>query len=307
MLQIIASLEKTVISDIAACMALNLSKCILAASKHKLSSAVQAATWSAFHRLRSNKDILDSWSYFITTNIPALHQQECQLCLQLIMDRMLKRLIHNKAEERKSHYKAIAARLPQLTVLQINGIRYMAGYIAVKLLKKYKKRSKHPKVQLKWKMFARVLKDMKATDQPGMPNSPLEYSEAWAQLIDRGGLYHINNNVFDLVKLIESVTRQYINNASIATYAPGHDLRKVIRDEVLASLPILSMWESIAHTIPDKYEKYSIELLSVITDLWITIRGYSFAKEWTMKFERKYKRATRKELKDKKEEQKKEE
>ena len=28
-------------------------------------------------------------------------------------------------------------------------------------------------------------------------------------------------------------------------------------------------WETIAHSIPAKYEQYSIELLKVISDLWI--------------------------------------
>ena len=41
---------------------------------------------------------------------------------------------------------------------------------------------------------------------------------------------------------------------------------------------VLSCWEAIASTIPTKYELYSIELLKLITELWITICGHSFAK-----------------------------
>ena len=33
---------------------------------------------------------------------------------------------------------------------------------------------------------------------------------------------------------------------------------------------------ALAHCIPTKYEAYSVELLQVITNLWITIRGHSF-------------------------------
>ena len=43
---------------------------------------------------------------------------------------------------------------------------------------------------------------------------------------------------------------------------------------------------------------YSIELLQAIIGLWITIRGHSFAKDWTMKFETKYKKGTRKALQE---------
>ncbi len=44
------------------------------------------------------------------------------------------------------------------------------------------------------------------------------------------------------------------------------------------------------HILPHyhiKYEKYSIELLGVVADLWITIRDHSFAKDWTMNLVRK--------------------
>ena len=41
----------------------------------------------------------------------------------------------------------------------------------------------------------RVLTDMKAVDQPGEPESVLDYTKLWSDLIDRGGLYHINEEV----------------------------------------------------------------------------------------------------------------
>ena len=53
------------------------------------------------------------------------------------------------------------------------------------------------------------------------------------------------------------------------------------------SVSVLIMSESILSCcIPTKYEAYSVELLQVITDLWIMILGHSFPKDWTMKFVR---------------------
>ena len=46
-----------------------------------------------------------------------------------------------------------------LTMRERNAIRYMAEYVAVKLLKRYKKPSTHPQVDFKWKLFVRVLKE----------------------------------------------------------------------------------------------------------------------------------------------------
>ena len=68
----------------------------------------------------------------------------------------------------------------------------MSRYVAVSLLKKYRKPTKHPQLKVKWALFVRVLTEMKAVDQPGEPESVLDYTKLWSTLIDRGGLYHIN-------------------------------------------------------------------------------------------------------------------
>ena len=76
------------------------------------------------------------------------------------------------------------------------------------------------------------------------------------------------------------------------------DVRRLIMEQVIQSEPILVHWEELAHDITTRYEPYSIELLKVITGLWVTIRGQSFAKNWTMQFENKSKKGTRKTLLD---------
>ena len=70
----------------------------------------------------------------------------------------------------------------------------MSGNVAVSLLKKYRKPTKHP--QLKGRAVVRVLTEMKAVDQPGEPESMLGYTKLWSDLIDQGGLYHINEEFF---------------------------------------------------------------------------------------------------------------
>lgn len=67
---------------------------------------------------------------------PELCQLESQLTLQLLMDRVLKQMLKNKAAATENQHSA--AVLP-LTIREKSAIRYMAGYVAVKLLKKYRK------------------------------------------------------------------------------------------------------------------------------------------------------------------------
>ena len=83
------------------------------------------------------------------------------------------------------------------------------------------------------------------------------------------------------------------------TYNQGTDVRSCIIDEAMRADSVLHYWETIAHSIPPKCEEYSIELLKAVISLWVTIRAHAFAKGWTMKFENKYKKGTRKSLQPK--------
>ena len=57
-----------------------------------------------------------------------------QLALQLLMDRVLKKMLKNKADaiEQPSSSEVVP-----LTIREKSAICYMAGYVAVKLLKRY--------------------------------------------------------------------------------------------------------------------------------------------------------------------------
>ena len=240
------------------------------------------------------------WKAFVSSHIAVSSRPESELALQLLFDRLLKRLLHNKAiAKKRSTAGTPVDSVRPLTMMESNAVRYMSGFVAVSLLKKYRRPTKHGELKVKWALFVRVLSKMKAVDQPGEPESALDYTRLWSDLIGRGGLYHINDEVYQLMESIELLTRRHLNVESVQVLTPGTNICKLIMEDVIRSGPILSRWETIAHNIPTKYEPYSIDLLQVITDLWITVRGHSFAKDWTMKFVSKYKKGTRKTLKEK--------
>lgn len=74
------------------------------------------------------------------------------------------------------------------------------------------------------------------------------------------------------------------------------DLIRVVWEEILDSHDIMELWEIIACNIPPIFELYSLDLLTIITNLWVNIRGYSFTKGWNSNFEGKFKKGTRKSL-----------
>ena len=246
-----------------------LSKCIDDAGRYKLPSSFQSAVWSSFHELRCNQFIARRWDSFIASNAPP-DVEESDQCLQLVMERMLKSLIKEKAKVlKRDEASAMNFRSPHTPKQLIHG--------RVRCCKASKEIQEEIKVQIKRDLFVCVLEGMKATNQPGHPDSPLEYTKCWSHMIDRGGLYHIKDNVFLFIELIERIVGQHISISSITSYVPGKNLISAIHEDVLGFPPVLFSWEKIAEAIPSKYEKYSMELLLRIVDLWITIRGYSFA------------------------------
>lgn len=135
---------------------------------------------------------MKSWNAFIARKVPQSHQQEPRLALQLLLDRMLKRCIQNVAQGQHHTLSASSSSKP-LTAIETNAVRYMAGYVAVSLLKRYSKPTKQAQLKIKRKYF---VQGMKAADQPEMVgDSVLDYSRVWSDLIDRGGLYHISDDV----------------------------------------------------------------------------------------------------------------
>ena len=71
----------------------------------------------------------------------------------------------------------------------------MAGYVAVKLKKKYKKTSKHAEVAEKRELFVKVLSGMEADQQLDGVDSIESYTRTWTQMIDHGGLHQVKDDV----------------------------------------------------------------------------------------------------------------
>ena len=196
LLEEVNRIEVEKVAQIAILLISKASGCIISGYKHKLPSAAQSSVWSTFHQLRGSQEMKQIWGVFVSNHLPESCRQESELAMQLLLDRLLKKLLHNKADAKKqSTASSQANSVRPLTAMESNAVRYMSGYVAVSLLKKYSKPTKHPQLKVKRALFVRVLTEMKAVDQPGEPESVLDYTKLWSDLIDRGGLYHINEEV----------------------------------------------------------------------------------------------------------------
>ena len=87
---------------------------------------------------------------------------------------------------------------------------------------------------------------------------------------------------------MELVVRCHMNKDAMRTYVPGTDIKSDITSHIMQTDSILVRWEKVASVIPPAHEKYSLELLKAIAELWINICGFSFAEGLTSFFDRKF-------------------
>ena len=110
--------------------------------KRALPSAMMGKVWSSYHRFRFDAQVATKWTKLLDC-LRIGEVEEADLACQLLLDRSLKRLIAN-------HKKAIQKTVSGVSVLTMrerNAIRYMVGYVIVKLKKKFGKKAASSSVQ----------------------------------------------------------------------------------------------------------------------------------------------------------------
>ena len=98
--------------------------------------------------------------------------------------------------------------------------------------------------------------------------------------------------------MIEKATRRHLRADQLHSLQ-NTDLYTVVTDDVLKDVALLDVWENISKPTSQRHNTYSIELLKIICQLWITVRGFSFAKGCNSLFHKTFERGTRKTLSSK--------
>ena len=159
----------------------------------------------------------------------------------------------------------------QLTADETNVIRYVGGYVALKLLQKYEKKAGNV---ASW--YVHCLGEMPVE---GEGEDVLMYTRKWLEQVNRGGLYPINDEAFsffvELKACICSILPRYLTT-------PNSDKEKFqekIHDKVIMNENVQFYWTLLSQDIhaPEDAEN----LLTEIIHLRIyTIRGFAIAASW---------------------------
>jgi len=110
--------------------------------------------------------------------------------------------------------------------------------------------------------------------------------EEWIKLMDRGGLWYLKETTYSLFVSIEEETRESLK---MLLHPTSKCKEKVIKT-ITNNKNVLFYWLiATADFDIDDHEVHDI-LLTMIMELYVTMRGYSYTSSWMEKFKQSTKK-----------------
>lgn len=121
---------------------------------------------------------------------------------QSVNRHLFERILVDTVKSSKPTALAVRKCTIQLSTEEDNAVRYASGYVAMKLLEKYKKMSTATAAH-----FVECLSHMASS---GEESSFYDYTLEWMTNIDRGGLFYVSDTTFSFFKAIEVKTQELL-------------------------------------------------------------------------------------------------
>lgn len=169
-------------------------------------------------------------------------------------------------------------KVSELTYLEENSLRYVAGYVIRAAKQKLKERH-HPMMEI----LTYGLLEMCSEED----SSEDHYStDDWLKTIDRGGLTKVNQKCYRFFYTMEMEIRNNIISTENETSA-FEGLLAIICEDV----DVVFFWSVCTQELS---EEERIELLKIVASQYITVRGYSFARSILEKFKQRSQKTVQK-------------
>ena len=155
--------------------------------------------------------------------------------------------------------------------------RCIAGFIAFSLkksLKKYDPLSTEISI---------LLDSWGSKSDNDFGSSLEEYTNAWVDLVNRGGFHHVSDEFYLFIKAVEMEARTILNQELFINYC-GEDLKMVLYNTFLKSENIEVCWHKITRNISNLSLKEIIKKKILLK--WINIRANAFVKLWIQMIKR---------------------
>lgn len=232
--------------------------------------------WGEYHKLRTSDSFKKEWTTFLKNSV----QVELSAAFyQYVTHEVFKELI--KSNHPVNFANVSAQPLPPLTNVEENALRYVAGYVCRKV---------HERLQSSTSKDKAVM-ILCLTDMNGGDEDSLKHTDAWLNTINRGGLWQVTDEVYQLFVIMEEQLRQKLTTAHEEHLSTSKKTELV--DDLLKNEDLLFQWCFCA---TDLAQDTAMVLLKQMVELYVTVRGFAFASSCL----ELYKQASKKQLSKKK-------
>jgi len=265
--------------------------------KPAVPAKIRERIWVEYANVQANK--LPKYWKELCDSLCCPHIMNEPLVMQLTNQQIFEEML---TATFKTYDESIAIEAPiTLSVDEENVLRYACGYVARKLRQKFLKQHGD-----KYADFVECLTRMKpdGEDPVDPATSFLDYTTQWIKIVNRGGLYEVNDDVFLLFNAIEKAMQvKLMSHLEKGTNPPSQQSsgKEEIIQCMLSDSNVLFYWDIVSYSIQDDGNR--LELLSHIARTWLTIRGFSITSQWMEQYksmpsaDNKKKKGLRKELK----------
>ena len=212
--------------------------------------------WGIYHSIRSSDEFVVMWKKFLVSSPKCA---ESPILFQNITDRIFRKMmamVFTSIDEQDGG-STVTAACP-LSYQETNALRYAAGYIYRTVKDRVMKKS------MEWLLSLEELLDEElAIEEAAVPSS-----SNWIHNVNRGGLYFVSDDAFDVFIAIENVIRRYYCRSKARELSCGK--KEEIMEEVMRDEEVKMNWSIVALDMNVEIGK---ELLKMIVEEWIKIGG----------------------------------
>lgn len=206
--------------------------------------------WGAYHLYRSSQDFHQKWIDFVDQ---AIKRKPSPTFYQFFTHEVFKTLLKMRYPD--SSCSSSTNNDICLTREEENALHYVAGYVVRKIrnnLEPNSDSSKHNMILCIMEMYGDEWDKERGT-------------EDWTNLIDRGGLWHINDQAYDLFYVIEQEVRTHFVPTARALVEMSTLVNAVLNNE-----DVLFHWSMLA---ADTADADTNKLIKMIVELYSIVKG----------------------------------
>ena len=234
--------------------------------------------WGKFHFTRTSKEFLSYWSALMKASL--VKETAPPLFYQHITDILFKRLIKLytpvSSQTRQS-------RPPSLNYEEENALYYTAGYVVRETKKKLSKRP----YGAEWALAKEINLCLVELSEEFEESDEASASD-WTGQINRGGLFFVNSQTYQFFYALEMRFRQETQQ-STPSISPG--FKEEVTKKLCQDDDVVFQWSIVA---ADWDNKAAEVLLGMMVELWVTVRGFAFARHWLEGYKQRQKKSTQK-------------